>query len=42
VETAISTLKRDQTVLKVLVKLQKQNYEKKTNMVWKRSVPTIL
>jgi hypothetical protein len=35
VETAISTLKRDQTVLKVLVKLQKQNYEKKANMARK-------
>jgi hypothetical protein len=33
VETAISTLKRDQFLKKVLVKIQKQNYEKKTNKV---------
>ncbi len=35
VETAISTLKRDQFLKIVLVKLQKQNYEKKANMVQK-------
>jgi len=41
VETAISTLNKTNTLKQVLVKLQKQNYEKKSKPVRQWFVPSI-